>query len=685
MAKSVSTTATTEQAPTRLLNRELSWLDYNGRVLELAEDPAVPLLERVRMCKFFSSNLDEFFMVRVAGLMEQADTGIDVTSPDGRTPIQALAEIREDVLELVARQARLWKRDLRPALSDAGIVVANVDELDEEELAELDRLFTAEVFPILTPLAVGPGQPFPYISGLSLSLGVFVRDPDSTEERFARVKVPELLPRFLPIGHFLPRLFPQMDIVECAFFRVSRDADFEVSDDAADLLEAVRDELRRRRFGDPVRLEVSRSVSTRMLEVLKVGLNLPDEEIYLVEGLLDLSELDQLANLPRPDLKADPWLPATPTRLLNRDADGLFGQVKRGDILVHHPYDSFVGSYEAFVRGAAADRDVVALKTTVYRTSDESPTIPALISAADAGKQTVCLVELKARFDEHRNIEWSRALEQAGVHVVYGFPNLKIHAKTTLVVRREGNTLRRYVHIGTGNYHSATARTYEDFGLFTADPDICSDVADLFNYLTGFGRPQRLRKLLAAPLDLRKGVIDHIRAVAKAAKGKKHARVRIKANALTDPAIIEALYEASEAGAKVEIVARSICAVRPGVPGMSENITVRSVLGRFLEHSRMMIFEAGDEATYYIGSADLMTRNLDHRVEIVAPVEDSRAQAELSRVFDTLQADNAQAWELHADGSWARLTPSKGERAKPAQATLMRGAARRRPRARRTA
>jgi polyphosphate kinase len=698
MPKRVTTTAITEQAHTRLLNRELSWLDYNGRVLELAEDPAVPLLERVRMCKFFAGNLDEFFMVRVAGLMEQADAGLDVTSADGRSPQQTLEEIRARVLELTAREARLWKRDLRPALAEAGIVVANVDELDEEELAELERLFTTEVFPILTPLAVGPGQPFPYISGLSLSLGLFVRDPDSAEERFARVKVPELLPRFLPLGsrgcfvplelairHFLPRLFPEMEVVECAFFRVSRDADFEVSDDAADLLEAVRDELRRRRFGDPVRLEVSRSVSTRMLEVLKVGLNLPDEEIYLVEGLLDLSELDQLAGLPRPDLKADPWLPATPTRLVDRDPDSLFGQIRRSDVLVHHPYDSFLGSYEAFVRGAAADRDVVALKTTVYRTSDESPTIPALISAVNAGKQTVCLVELKARFDEHRNIEWSRALEQAGVHVVYGFPNLKIHAKTTLVVRREGDTLRRYAHIGTGNYHSATARAYEDFGLFTADPDICSDVADLFNYLTGFGRPQRLRKLLAAPHDLRKGVIDHIRAVAKAAKGKKRARVRIKVNALTDPAIIEALYEASEAGAKVEIVARSICAVRPGVPGMSENITVRSVLGRFLEHSRLLIFEAGDEATYYIGSADLMTRNLDHRVEIVAPVEDARAQAELSRVFDTLQADNAQAWELHADGGWTRLEPAKGERAKPAQAVLMRGAARRRPRVRRSA
>jgi polyphosphate kinase len=480
-----------------------------------------------------------------------------------------------------------------------------------------------------------------------------------------------------------------MEIVECAVFRVTRDADLEVDDDAADLLEAVRDELRRRRFGEPVRLEASRAISTRMLTVLKQGLNLPDEEVYLVEGLMDLADLGELEALPRPDLKLEPWLAPAPGRLAGaHDAAAIFDQMKRSELLVHHPYDSFAGSFEAFVRGAASDPDVAGLKTTVYRTSDESPLIPALITAAEEGKQTVCLVELKARFDEHRNIEWSRSLEKAGVHVVYGFPNLKIHAKTTLVVRREGDKLRRYAHVGTGNYHSVTARLYEDFGLFTADPDICSDIADLFNYLTGYGRPQRLRKLLAAPFDLRKRIIEEIRAVAKAARSGKHARVRIKVNALTDPAIIDELYAASGDGATVEIVSRSICALRPGVEGLSENITVRSVLGRFLEHSRMFAFEAGDDATFLIGSADLMPRNLDHRVEIVAPVEDGRAQAELMHVFDTLLADNAQAWELRGDGGWTRVQPGKGRRAVTAQGALMRSAAsraRRRSRTRRPA
>jgi polyphosphate kinase len=702
MAKPLTTTASTERAPSRLLNRELSWLEYEARLLELAEDPSLALLERVRICKFFSSNLDEFFMVRVAGLAEQAEAGLAVLSPDGRTPEEALAEIRARVLELTARQARLWKRDLRPALAEAGVIVAAIEDLDEEETFELERLFETDVFPVLTPLGVGPGQPFPYISGLSLSLGVFVRDPDTGDERFARVKVPELLPRFLPVGtrgaivplervirHFLPRLFTQMEIVECALFRVTRDADLEVDDDAADLLEAVRDELRRRRFGEPVRLEASRAISNRMLNVLKHGLNLPDDEVYLVEGLMDLADLGELESLPRPELKPAPWLAPAPGRLAGaHDAASIFEQMKRGDLLVHHPYDSFAGSFEAFVRGAASDPDVVGLKTTVYRTNDESPLIPALITAAEEGKQTVCLVELKARFDEHRNIEWSRSLEQSGVHVVYGFPNLKIHAKTTLVVRREGKKLRRYAHVGTGNYHSVTARAYEDFGLFTADPDICSDIADLFNYLTGYGRPQRLRKLLAAPFDLRKRLIEEIRTVAKAARNGKHARIRIKVNALTDPAIIDELYAASGDGATVEIVARSICALRPGVEGLSENITVRSVLGRFLEHSRIFVFEAGDDGTFLIGSADLMPRNLDHRVEIVAPVEESRARGELTHVFDTLLSDNAQAWELSGDGTWTRAQPAKGRRAVTAQGALMRSAtsrARRRTRTRRPA
>jgi polyphosphate kinase len=672
----------------RLLNRELSWLDYNARVLELAIDPSEPLLERVKMCKFFSSNLDEFFMVRVAGLLGQASSGIALTSPDGRTAQATLVEIRERVLDLTERQARLWKRELRPALADAGVIVGEIDECTDKELAELNDAFERGIYPALTPLAVGPGQPFPYISGLSLSLGVFVRDPKSGEERFARVKVPELLPRFLSLGkrglhlplervlrHFLPSLFPKMEIVECSVFRVTRDADFDVSDEADDLLEAVELELRKRRFGDVVRVEVSSSVSARMLERLKRGLGVTSEQIYMVSGLVDLAELDQLLEVDRPELKADPWLAVTHTRLLKVVVgDDFFGEIRRGDVLVHHPYNSFASSFEGFVKAAASDPDVVAIKTTVYRTDEDSPLVPALISAAESGKQSVCLVELKARFDEHRNIEWSRALEQAGVHVVYGFPNLKTHAKMTLVVRREGDALVRYVHVGTGNYHSKTARLYEDFGLFTADPDLTADIAELFNYLTGYGRPQAFRKILVAPLDLRERLIDEIRAVAAAATQGQNARIRIKVNALTDPKVIEELYSASAAGAEVSLVVRSICSLRPGVPGLSENIRVRSVLGRFLEHSRVFSFQRDGKRTYLLGSADAMPRNLDHRVEVLAPIEDGRGQAEIDRVFDTLEADNLTAWELHGDGTWHRLKPKKNHRSRPTQATLMRRA-----------
>jgi polyphosphate kinase len=680
--------ATPAREADRLLNRELSWLDFNARVLELAQDEAVPLLERVKFCAIYSANLDEFFMVRVAGLLGQIASGMSVRSPDGRTPTEALAEIRQRVLELSARQAKLWRRDLLPALAEQDIVVGNVGDLRARELDELTERFERQIYPVLTPLAVGPGQPFPYISGLSLSLALFVRDSETGEQRFARVKVPELLPRFLPVGdrglhlsledviaHFLPWLFPDMEISECASFRVTRDADFEVSDEADDLLEAVELELRRRRFGDAVRVEVSDSMSAEMKEGILEGLDAAAEQLYPIAGLLDMADLMELARLERPDLKDDPWLAVTQPRIAELGtAAAFFEEIRRGDILVHHPYESFTTSFEAFVRGAGKDRNVVGLKTTVYRTSDETPLVPALIEAAEEGKQTVCLVELKARFDEHRNIEWSRALERAGVHVVYGFPNLKIHAKATLIVRREGDELRRYVHVGTGNYHALNARSYEDFGLFTADPEISADVADLFNYMTGFGHPRRFRKLLAAPFALRARLIEEIRAVAQAAEAGKHARIRIKVNALTDQAVIEELYEASEAGAEIDIVARGVCSLRPGAPGMSENIRVRSILGRFLEHSRVFILEAGKKSSYLLGSADLMPRNLDHRLEIVVPVEDSYAQQRLSSVFDALLADNAQAWELRADGTWERLKPAKDERPKPAHAALMRSA-----------
>jgi polyphosphate kinase len=692
----VPAAASIELPQERLLNRELSWLDYNARVLELAGGSDLPLLERAKLCRYFSSNLDEFFMVRVAGLMGQAAAGVTVRSADGRSPQETLASIRERVLDLTARQGKLWKRDLRPGLADEGIVVGQIEDCTEKELDELTEQFEHQIYPVLTPLAVGPGQPFPYISGLSLSLGVFVRDPDSGEERFARVKVPELLPRLLPIGerglylplervmrHFLPRLFPKMEITECSAFRVTRDADFEVSDEADDLLEAVEFELRRRRFGDVIRVEVQSSASTRMLDRLKRGLRVGDDQLYLIQGLLDLAALNEFLALDRPELKDDPWYPVTHARFSAVDeGNDLFAEIAKSPILVHHPYDSFTTSFEAFVRAASEDPDVVALKTTVYRTSDESPLVPALINASETGKQSVCLVELKARFDERRNIEWARAMEQSGVHVVYGFPNLKIHAKTTLVVRREGGELRRYVHVGTGNYHAVTARLYEDFGLFTADPDIAADVADLFNYLTGFSRPQSYRKLLVAPLDLRTRLVEEIRAVTAAADAGKPARIRIKVNNLTDTEVIEELYAASQAGAEVEIAARSICTLRPGVEGLSDRIRVRSVLGRFLEHSRLFAFEHDGEKLYLLGSADLMPRNLDGRIEIVVPVEDGRAQQEIDRAFEALLSDTASAWELQEDGSWQRAKPKKGARSKGSQAALMRST---RARARRRA
>ena len=680
----------------RLLNRELSWLDYNARVLARASDPALPLLERSRSCAYFSSNLDEFFQVRVAGLMGQEEAGLLVRSPDGRTAPETLAAIREKTLELTAAQAKLWKRELRPALADAGVIVGEVEDCNRKELEELEQRFWRDIFPILTPLAVGPGQPFPYISPLSLSLGIFVRDPDSGEERFARVKVPELLPRFFSIGtrglflplervirHFLPRLFPGMEIVECSAFRVTRDADLEVSDEADDLLEAVQDELRRRRFGDVVRVEVSGSVSDRMLERLERGLSARTEQIYLIPGLLDLAELQELVSIDRPDLKEEPWYPVVHPRFLAAaDADELFAEIRRTDILVHHPFDSFASSYEAFLRAAARDPAVVALKTALYRTSEDSPVVPALIYAAERGKQSMSLIELKARFDESRNIGWSRSLEQAGVHVVYGFPNLKIHAKMTLIVRREGGELRRYVHLGTGNYNIMTAKTYEDYGLFTADADITADVADLFNYLSGFSQPQPFRKLLVAPFGLRDGMVEHIREVRRAAANGEEARIRIKVNSLNDEQLIEELYRASQEGAIIDIVARSICTLRPGVPGLSETIRVRSIAGRFLEHSRIFIFEAGQKRSILIGSADLMPRNLDHRIEVLTPVEDGRAQQELVRAFEVLLADNASAWEMSSEGRWMKLRPKKGDRGRQAQQVFMRSA---RARARRRA
>ena len=597
-----------------LLNRELSWLDLNKRVLDLAADPGEPLLERVKFCAIFSSNLDEFFMVRVAGLLDQVIARVNVRSPDGRTPQQALADVRERALELTSAQSKLWRDELVPALAAEGIVLGTVEDTTEAERSELEARFARQIYPVLTPLAVGPGQPFPYISGLSLSLGVTVRDPDSGEERFARVKVPETLPRFVSIGdrglmiplegvisHHLSSVFPGMELTERAAFRVTRDGDTEISDDADDLLEAVESELRKRRFGAVVRLEVSSSISRAMVARLTERLAVRADAVYPVHGLLDLREVMQLCDLDRPDLKYEPWVPQTQRRLSKPKDGDIFAEIASSDIVVQHPYDSFATSVEGFVRAAAKDPAVATLKTTVYRTSHDSALAPALIEAAENGKQSVCIVELKARFDERRNIEWARSLEQAGVHVVYGFPDLKIHAKTTLVIRREGDALQRYVHIGTGNYHATTARIYEDVGLFTADPEIAADIADLFNFVTGFGRPSSFRKILVAPFNLRRELVERIRAVGAAAAAGEHARIRIKVNNLADPQITEELYKASQAGAEIDLIVRAVCVLRPGVEGLSERIRVRSILGRFLEHSRLYCFEAGDSKSYLLG------------------------------------------------------------------------------------
>jgi polyphosphate kinase len=678
-------------AAERLINRELSFLDYDGRLLELAYDETVPLLERVFFLKVSAEMLDEFFMIRVAGLTGQAAAGVSRRLPDGRTPQQTLEEARESVLELYQRQAKLWNEQLCPALAEERIVISGVEDLDGAEREELDERFEREIFPVLTPLAVGPGQPFPYISALSISLGLFVADPDTGEERFARVKVPEGLPRFFPLGrkgrfvrleriisHYLPELFPGMDILERALFRVTRDGDLEVADETDDLLEAVELELRRARFGEVTRLEVSAEMSHAMRERLQQGLRAADELLYPLEGMIDFADLGQLSQLDRPDLKNDAWLPvARPPWNSIESAAEQFAAIRAGDLLVHHPYDSFTSSFESFIDRAAADPEVIAIKSTVYRTSDDTPIVPALIDAQERGKQTVSLVEIKARGDERRNIEWSRALEEAGVHIVYGVPGLKIHAKTTLVVRREAGRLRRYVHLGTGNYNAVTARVYEDFGLFTADEDIAADIADLFNYLTGFGRPAHFRKLLVAPFTLRERLIEEMRMVAGAAAAGKKARVRIKVNGLTHPQVIDELYAAAEAGARIELLVRGVCSLRPGVPGLSEQIRVRSVLGRFLEHSRIFIFDAADRSVCFMGSADLMPRNLDHRVEVVTPIEDVGVQAELASTFEALWRDNASSFELEASGEWHRVHPKKDERARSGQQTLMRRARRR--------
>jgi polyphosphate kinase len=662
--------------PSLYLNRELSWLDFNDRVLQLAEDERVPLLERVKFCAIYTTNLDEYYMVRVAGLRDQIDAGVENPSQDGLIPSETIALIRERVLAQGRRLTGCFEGRLRAELDDHDIRLVGVRELDDERRAELAKHFQKAIFPALTPLAVAPGRPFPYISNLSLSLAVLVRDPVSDQTVFARVKVPtEILPRFVTlkqsapgtvllvpledvIAHHLDALFPGMEIVDYDFFRVTRDADLEVSDDAADLLQAVEDELRRRRFGEVVRVEVGADCSERLREALVVLIGVPEEEVYPVDGLLDMGALWQIVKLPgHGELREETVVGITHPRLLRHEGDrpDVLGAMREGDLLVHHPYVSFATSVERFVEQAVADPNVLAIKQTVYRTSDDSPLVPALIDATERGKQAVALVELQARFDERMNIHWAKALEEAGVHVVYGQPALKTHAKCVLVVRREGDGVRNYVHIGTGNYHSATARLYTDFGLFTTDEQICADVADMFNYLTGYGRPLHYRKVLMAPNHLREGIIEEIERTIAAHSEDYPARIAMKMNALVDGRCIRALYAASRAGVRVDLNVRGICCLRPGLPGISENIRVVSIVGRLLEHARVYAFERDGEQTVYTASADLMPRNLDHRVELAVPIESAELRAELMDTLARAFADNQNAWDLDSEGNWQRL------------------------------
>ena len=668
--------------PSLYLNRELSWLDFNDRVLQLAEDEHVALLERVKFCAIYTTNLDEYYMVRVAGLRDQIDAGVENRTQDGRIPSETIALIRERVLDMGRRLTDCFEGVLRPALAEHDIRVVGVRELDDEQRAELARHFQKAIFPALTPLAVAPGRPFPYISNLSLSLAVLVRDPISEQTVFARVKVPtEILPRFVTlrqpapqpallvpledvIAHHLDALFPGMEIADYNVFRVTRDADLEVSDDAADLLQAVEDELRRRRFGEVVRVEVGADCSEQLRDALAGLLGVQEEEVYPVDGLLDMGALWQIVKLPgHAELREEPIGSITHPRLLRREGEraDVLAAMREGDLLVHHPYVSFATSVERFVEQAVADPNVLAIKQTVYRTSDDSPLVPALIDATERGKQAVALVELQARFDERLNIRWAKSMEEAGVHVVYGQPALKTHAKCVLVVRREGDGVRNYVHIGTGNYHSTTARLYTDFGLFTTDEQIGADVADMFNYLTGYGRPLHYRKVMIAPDHLRDGLIDQIEQTIAAHSEERPARIMMKMNSLVDGRCIRALYAASRAGVSVELNVRGICCLRPGVPGVSENIRVVSIVGRLLEHSRIYAFERHGEHTVFIASADLMPRNLDHRVELAVPIESEELRGELLDTLERAFADNQSSWDLDGDGMWHRRSPAPGE------------------------
>jgi polyphosphate kinase len=660
----------------RYLDRELSWLAFNRRVLELAEDPTLPVLERANFLAIFASNLDEFFMVRVAGLKRRIITGLAVPTNIGRRADDALADIARVAHELQLRHARAYRDLVVPALEAEGVRIVTWDSLDAADKEMLDEYFSLQIFPVLMPLAVDPAHPFPYISGLSLNLSVRVRNTKTGKEEFARLKVPQVIPRFLRvderesvesvrfitledlIANHLGHLFPGMEVLEHHVFRVTRNEDVEIEEDETEnLIQALEKELLRRRFGPPIRLEITEGMDPVTLELIVRELDVTEQEVYRLPAPLDLGGLFDLTRLDRPDLKYPKHVPTTAVALQPSDSNSqadIFKAVSRRDVLLHHPYESFATSVQAFLEQAARDPNVLAIKQTLYRTSGDSPIVEALIDAAEAGKQVLALVEIKARFDEQANISWARKLEKAGVHVVYGLVGLKTHCKLALVIRREKGVLRHYSHIGTGNYNPKTSRIYEDFGLLTADDQVGKDLTRLFNELSGYAIEKKFKRLLVAPLHLRNGLLKRIaQEAANAAEGLPSG-IRIKVNSIVDEAIIDGLYRASQAGVPIEIWVRGICAIKPGQPGLSENITVRSILGRYLEHSRIFAFENAGDPQLYIGSADMMHRNLDRRVEALVRLTDPDHLKEITELFDLAMSDQTMSWSLSADGEWVR-------------------------------
>lgn len=697
------------KAPKYYFNRELSWLEFNYRVLHEGLDDRTLLLDRLKFFAIFCSNLDEFFMVRVAGLKKQEEAGVNKLSFDGRTPSEQLQEIRDRLSPLIQEQDQTFEKILRPRLAEEGVYLLNYVDLNQEQRKYLHNFFEEHIFPVLTPLAVDPSHPFPYISNLSLNLAVLVKNPETQEELFARIKVPSTLPRFVPfpkhlqhagekpavwtgisieqaIAHNLDTLFPGMNVQECYPFRVTRNADLSVEEDEADdLLLAIEQEIRKRRIGkSAVRLELQALMPENVRNTLIRGLDLSENEVYEFEGLLGLNDLFFFVKLPLPHLKEPGWTPVVPPRLqrmldavetsrkLDREeGEDFFDVLTQKDLLVHHPYESFTASVQEFITQAAHDPQVLAIKLTLYRTSGDSPIINALIDAAENGKQVVALVELKARFDEENNILWARKLEQAGVHVVYGLVGLKTHTKITLVVRQEEEKIRRYVHIGTGNYNPKTARLYTDLGLLSSRKELGADMTDLFNFLTGYSRQRSYRRLLVSPVNLRDRMVELIEREIENCQNESTGRIVAKMNSLVDAKMIAKLYEASQAGVKIDLIIRGICCLRPGVEGISENINVISIVGQLLEHSRIYYFYNMGNEEVYIGSADWMTRNLDRRVEAITPIDDPDLRKDLQEILGVMLADNRQAWELQPDGSYVQHKPQADDRDRSAQKMLM--------------